>query len=259
MESTSDDEKHNKELKNAETKITDLESRFNTVLTDTGKVVTRKRRNAQQIIEARAEGRENKRKLVRIVTKLKFRPRIFAMQTAVYADMKIRLDELEKASYDGTMVWPINSFADNREQATGGRQPIVSSSFFTSRYGYKMKAVLYINGDIVGVGEFMSVYLLIMEDEYAAIQDWPFKQKITFQLIDQRGGSHVTKVLEPKAIRDENMEPVTPGKVVGFPLFYSLARFGRRIGDFVVDDTMFIKVIVDNTGLDEIPSSALPL
>lgn len=44
---------------------------------------------------------------------------------------------------------------------------------------------LYANGDSTAKNVAMSLFLVIMKGNYDALLTWPFKQKVTFVLLDQ--------------------------------------------------------------------------
>ena len=48
-----------------------------------------------------------------------------------------------------------------------------------------MCARIYLKGDGMGKGTHRSLFFVIMRGEYDAILPWPFRQKVTFMLLDQ--------------------------------------------------------------------------
>jgi len=58
---------------------------------------------------------------------------------------------LENTSYNGTLVWKIKDYMRRKRDAVAGRTlSLYSQPFYTSRYGYKMCARIYLNGDGMG-------------------------------------------------------------------------------------------------------------
>ena len=51
-----------------------------------------------------------------------------------------------------------------------------------------MCARIYLNGDGMGKGTHISLFFVIMRGEYDALLRWPFRQKVTFMLLDQENG-----------------------------------------------------------------------
>ena len=65
---------------------------------------------------------------------------------------------LESTSYTGTLVWKIRDYDRRRREAISGKTlSLYSQPFYTSRYGYKMCARVYLNGD--GMGKCKVVFL----------------------------------------------------------------------------------------------------
>ncbi|CAL1529666.1 unnamed protein product, partial [Lymnaea stagnalis] len=62
---------------------------------------------------------------------------------------------------------------------------LYSQPFYTGRFGYKMCARVYLNGDGIGRGTHMSLYFVVMKGEYDALLAWPFQQRVSLVLLDQ--------------------------------------------------------------------------
>ena len=58
---------------------------------------------------------------------------------------------------------------------------IISKCFL--RYGYKMCARVYLNGDGIGKGNFVSLFFVIMKGEHDDLLIWPFRNKVNFVII----------------------------------------------------------------------------
>ena len=117
-----------------------------------------------------------------------------------------------------------------------------SPCFHTSQHGYKMCALLYLNGDGMGKGTHLSLFFVVMRGDYDALLRWPFKQMVTFMLSDQDNEEHVVDAFRPDPIRSSIQRPRRE-----CPMFCSLAELNNHA--YVRDDVMFLKVIVDTTDL----------
>ena len=177
------------------------------------------------------------------------------------ADRTVRLTHLEddvkqltlgftdSEAHDGVLLWKIPEFARRRNEAVSGKQVyLYSPCFFTSRYGYKMCARIYLNGDGMGRGTHISVFLVVMRGQYDALLRWPFRQKVTFMLMDQDNVEHVIDAFRPDPNSSSFQRPRRETNIAsGRPMFLSLTELNNHA--YVRDDTMFIKVIVDTTDL----------
>nr|XP_026693565.1 TNF receptor-associated factor 3-like isoform X2 [Ciona intestinalis] len=79
----------------------------------------------------------------------------FERQLGMYyvriADMDQRFQVIETTSYSGVVIWKIRDFSRRKREAVSGRTlSLYSQPFYTSRYGYKMCARVYLNGDGMG-------------------------------------------------------------------------------------------------------------
>lgn len=62
---------------------------------------------------------------------------------------------------------------------------MISSPFYTSQFGYKLQASVFLNGNGAGEGTHVSVYIKILPGEYDALLRWPFAHTVSFTLFDQ--------------------------------------------------------------------------
>ena len=155
----------------------------------------------------------------------------------------------EFSSYDGQLLWKITQFSRRRNEAVSGQQvSFYSPCFYTSRYGYKMCARIYLNGDGMGRGTHISVFFVVMRGQYDAILRWPFRQRVTFMLLDQDNVEHVIDALKPDPNSSSFQRPRRETNIAsGCPMFCSLTELNNHA--YVRDDTMFIKIIVDTSDL----------
>ena len=66
-----------------------------------------------------------------------------------------------------------------------------SRPFNTHVGGYKMCLCIYANGNGSGEGTHISVFVYMMRGDFDSHLQWPFKGKITVQLVNQKeGGEH---------------------------------------------------------------------
>jgi len=80
------------------------------------------------------------------------------------SEFDLRCQCLETANYDGVLIWKISEYAERKRQAVEGRiLSLYSQPFYTSRYGYKMCARVYLNGDGAGRNTHLSLFFVIMQ------------------------------------------------------------------------------------------------
>ena len=170
-----------------------------------------------------------------------------ALRNVTLADLEEYVRQQEFSSYEGKLLWKITEFARKRNEAVSGQQvSFFSPCFYTSRYGYKMCARIYLNGDGVGRGTHISVFFVVLRGQYDAILRWPFRQKVTFMLFDQDNVQHVIKAFRPDPNSPSFQRPRRETNIAsGCPMFCSLTELNNHA--YVRDDTMFLKIIVDIT------------
>jgi TNF receptor-associated factor 3 len=177
--------------------------------------------------------------------------RQLGLQDARLAELDLRFQILETMNYEGVLLWKIMNYQRRKQEAVSGKTlSLYSSPFFTSRYGYKMCARVYLNGDGMGKGTHFSIFFVVMQGEYDALLQWPFRQKVTFMILDQSGSRrHLTDSFKPDPNSSSFKRPLAEMNIAsGCPLFVSQSIL-EPSGNYVRDDTLFVKIIVDTNGL----------
>ena len=168
-------------------------------------------------------------------------------------DQELRLQLLERATYNGTLLWKIDNFSRRRQEAVDGKTLFLySTPFYTSRPGYKMFARVYLNGDGLGKGTHLSFFFVVMRGPFDALLTWPFKQKVTISLINQSEKKHVTDSFRPDPQSSSFQRPGRKEVNVasGCPMFIRVEHLLN--GGFVKDDSIFLKVVVDTSDLPNV-------
>ncbi|XP_053420109.1 TNF receptor-associated factor 1 [Nycticebus coucang] len=157
------------------------------------------------------------------------------------------LSLMEEASFDGTFLWKITNVTRRcHESACGRTVSLFSPAFYTAKYGYKLCLRLYLNGDGTGKRTHLSLFIVIMRGEYDALLPWPFRNKVTFMLLDQNNREHAIDAFRPDLSSASFQRPQSETNVAsGCPLFFPLSRLQSPKHAYVKDDTMFLKCIVE--------------
>ena len=167
-----------------------------------------------------------------------------------------KIVNIEKSSHDGSYLWKIPNVKEKIEEAKSGRQAFITSApFYTSRYGYKMCCKLYLNGDGIGRGTHASLYLVLLKGDYDSLLNWPFLHRVKFILKAQSNSSTTGSDNENNDHEDSFMgdpssssfkRPISDMNIAsGLPTFCSLEKLLSSHSQFVKEDTMYIKIIVN--------------
>ena len=129
---------------------------------------------------------------------------------------------------------------------------IYSPSFYTHLSGYQMYIELYPNGSGNDKGTHVSVSTFLMRGPYDNHLKWPFRGKITVQIVNQAGDhSHVEKTIP---YNDETLE-VNAGRVIdkergrgggwGFNKLLPLTdlHYTAKKTQYLKDDIMIVRVV----------------
>ncbi|CAF4614872.1 unnamed protein product [Didymodactylos carnosus] len=120
-----------------------------------------------------------------------------------------------------------------------------------------MRARLYLQGDGNAKGTHMSLFFVLMKGDHDAVLKWPFNYKVTFCLYDQSGqNQNVIDSFRPDTKSYSFQRPQSEMNIAsGIPKFFPLSIIKQDGNNYVRDDTMFIKIIVD---FAELPKMILP-
>ncbi|CAF3494982.1 unnamed protein product [Rotaria sordida] len=171
---------------------------------------------------------------------------------------KQQLDDQKNISIDGTLLWKITNLQQKIDDAQCERQTsIYSPIFYSSPSGYKMRLRLYLAGNGNGRRTHMSLFFVLMRGEYDAILHFPFSFKVIFILLDQTSQQrHIFDSFRPDVKSSSFQRPHSDMNIAsGIPKFVPLTIIQQDNNPYVVDDTMFIKTIVD---FGDIPKPSLP-
>ena len=173
-----------------------------------------------------------------------------ALHEIQLADQDLKLQIMETTSYDGIFLWKIDEFQRRFREAVDGKTiSIYSPPFYTARYGYKLCVRAYLNGDgPMGKGKYLSLFIVVMRGEYDGLLSWPFRQKITMKLLDQDRVSDVTESFRPDPNSSSFQKPRSDMNIAsGCPTFCTHHLLRSR--GYIRDDSIFIKIVVDPTGM----------
>lgn len=190
--------------------------------------------------------------------KLKSHSGLLDLHTAQLSLNKQHLQELEVTSYDGRLIWKIDDFQRKKEAEVSGQLPCLSSMpFHTGHCGYKMAVKAYLNGDGDGRGTHLSLYVVLMPGDFDALLPWPFRQTVSLSVMDQSGArNHQSLSFKPDPTNKCFQQPAADAAsnvAVGFPCFIPLDTLGiPGKAVYIKDDTLFVKVKVDTTGLEQL-------
>ena len=168
-----------------------------------------------------------------------------AVLTASVAELDPREPAQTRVNHNGVLLWKIEEFQRKRQDAINGvKTAIYSQYFYTSEFGYRMCAKLYMNGDGMGKGTHLSLFFVVMKGDYDALQTWPLQKKITMMLLDQGNGDHMIDAFQSDPQSSSFRRPTSDMNIAsGSPLFMPLDNLNNR--QYIKDDVMFIKIIVD--------------
>ncbi|CAF1160759.1 unnamed protein product [Didymodactylos carnosus] len=165
-----------------------------------------------------------------------------------------KIQNIESVSYDGTQTWKITNVSNKTADAQSERcTSIYSPPFYSSPAGYKMRARLYLHGDGNARRTHISLFFVLMKGDYDAVLKWPFNHIVTFCLFDQSGQNrHVIDSFLTDTKSNSFQRPRSEMNIAsGIPKFCAVSMIQPDNNNYVRDDTMFIKIMVDFANLSK--------
>ncbi|XP_074632134.1 TNF receptor-associated factor 3-like [Acropora palmata] len=168
-----------------------------------------------------------------------------ALHEIQLSEQNLQIQKLESTSYNGVYIWKIDQYGRRFQEARSGKTvSLYCAPFYVGRFGYKVCARLYPNGDGMGKGTHVSVFFVIMRGEHDALLPWPFTQKVHFRIIDQDRIRDASDAFRPNADSSSFKKPRSDMNIAsGCPTLLSHADLQR--GGYVKNDTMFVRINVD--------------
>ncbi|XP_041068302.1 TNF receptor-associated factor 2-like [Carcharodon carcharias] len=160
---------------------------------------------------------------------------------------------LAAGSTGGVLVWKVTQFASRLLAAKSERRlSFYSPAFASHPFGYQLCCRMYPNGDGSGKGTHVSLFLAVVRGEYDGVLPWPFKQKVTFLLLDQAQQRHVRESFSPDVLSSSFQRPRSHMNVAsGCPTFARHDLLLRPHSPYLKNDTLYIKVLIDPAGLPQ--------
>ncbi|KAM9613401.1 TNF receptor-associated factor 5 isoform 1-T2 [Trichechus inunguis] len=166
-----------------------------------------------------------------------------------------RFKLLEGACYNGKLIWKVTDYKMKKREAVDGHTvSIFSQPFYTSRCGYRLCARAYLNGDGSGKGTHLSLYFVVMRGEFDSLLQWPFRQRVTLMLLDQSGKkNHIMETFKADPNSSSFRRPDGEMNIAsGCPRFVAHSTLENAKNTYIKDDTLFLKVAVDVTDLEDL-------
>ncbi|CAJ0941574.1 unnamed protein product [Ranitomeya imitator] len=216
--------------------------------------------------EAKRQHRADQEKIDTLNAKVRQLERTLGQKEVQLSELETRVQEAELSTYEGIFVWKITEFAKRRQDAIVGRCPAMFSPHLDidapTSWRVLVTCLLHKqvrlqdvltnlpkNGDGTGRGTHLSLFFVVMKGPSDALLRWPFNQKVTLMLLDQNNREHVIDAFRPDTSSSSFQRPVSEMNIAsGCPLFCPLSKLESK-NSYIREDTIFIKVIVDLTGL----------
>ena len=88
---------------------------------------------------------------------------ILAEHKLLFKESENRVGALERIAHNA-VIWRVDQFARKKKESKSGATPVLASpAFTTSKHGYRMCVLLYLDGEQSGKGTHISAYVIILK------------------------------------------------------------------------------------------------
>ena len=193
----------------------------------------------------------NRSQLVRVAENVQSLEEAITRYSIAMDEIRLRQDVLDVKTTNGTFTWKIPEVRRRYRDSVDRRTvSLYSPPFYTSPHGYRMCIRVYLNGDGAGKGTHISVFFVLMRSEHDNLLIWPFKQSVSFTLVNQvNPEASISETFVPDQQSPSFQKPDSEMNIAsGFPRFAKQAVLNDN--KFTLDDAIFIKARVDLAGLN---------
>ena len=177
-------------------------------------------------------------------------------QNVTMEEIKLRQDILDVKTTTGVFIWKIPEIKRRYKDALDRRTlSLYSPPFHTSPHGYRMCIRADLNGDGSGKTTHVSVFFVLMRSEHDNLLQWPFRQAVTFQLVNQNDPvKSISETFLPDLKSPSFQQPQSEMNIAsGFPRF--VPQSVLKDENFIKGNAIYIKCKVD---FNELALSVLP-
>ena len=166
--------------------------------------------------------------------------------------LRTKVDEQSKTiarlnEESSSFVWRVTGFGEILKQAKNeSNNKIKSVPFYAGRQGYKLRLCIKPDGNQSNRHRYLSIYVLLMKSGFDGMLPWPFRQKVTFTLIDQNDQlSSRFNVVKSLNVTFSTGRPFAEEVDESQGIARFVSHRDLSLFRYVVDDTLFIHVKID--------------
>ena len=172
--------------------------------------------------------------------------------TVTNSTLRMKVDEQSKTiarlnEESSSFVWKVTEFWKILRQAKSERNKrIKGDPFYAGRQGYKLRLCIEPDGNQSNRHRYLSIYVLLMKSGFDGMLPWPFRQKVTFTLIDQNDQlSSRYNVVKSLNVTFSTGRPFAEEVDESQGIARFISHRDLSLFRYVVDDTLFIHVKID--------------
>ena len=155
----------------------------------------------------------------------------------------------------GSSLWKIDNVEDALKMATvDPNKARYGKPFYTEPYGYLIRPKLLLNGSRQKDRSHISVFVQLLKSPHDGALQWPFRRRLRFTLVDQQQNPRLRQDIQKDllpGLDSQELQRPTEEANNGYGIYKFVEHEVLRSGNYIVDDTIFLRVEVEpNDGND---------
>ena len=140
-------------------------------------------------------------------------------------------------------IWLVKDFRSifQKTPTLTNSEKLHSNCFYSGKYGYKMRLIVFINGCGKATGNHLSLFFQLIKGEYDNLLEWPFSKKVTLSVLDQsEKKQHCAYSFSPPKSSKAFEKPfLNENTDWGFTLFMPHEKLTKD--GYIINNTLIIK------------------
>ena len=145
-------------------------------------------------------------------------------------------------------IFRIQNYEQKKQNALNNTEEFFyTESMLSHKHGYKSCLKFYPNGNGSGKNTHCSIYFALMKGEWDNLLKWPFRQRVSLTIFDQKfRRHHIVETFRPDPTSMSFQKPIHDvNRAYGCPEFVA----HTRIDSFIENDTVCLGLGIDSLGL----------
>ncbi|XP_067939719.1 TNF receptor-associated factor 2-like [Watersipora subatra] len=152
----------------------------------------------------------------------------------------------DKSALEGKFIWVIDNYWTRKQaELCGEVKRQVSPPFYSSKYGYKMCALAYLNGNKNGTDTSLGLYVQLLQGENDVVLEFPLTTNVHFTVHGLHEEMDLWRVVKSDITKKHSKRPpANMQRSFGKTLFADIDLIESE--EYLINDKLYIEVEISN-------------